>query len=80
MLIVSTPIDFEFEALVVTCAISLLESLISKRFTNSSTEIETKLLEMDKIPYHKKLIYKYRLDQKLLIKLNSKIFLIITHL
>ena len=79
ILLISTPVDFDFETLVIGCAINLLESLLERRFTVSNTNLEEALLQKPKLSYRKKQIYKYRLDQKILLKKNltmlqSKLF------
>lgn len=53
LLVVSSPIDFDFEILVVSSAVSLLESLLKKRFTHSGTDIENVLLGKEKLAYNK---------------------------
>ena len=47
-LLISTPVDAEFELLVVACSIHLLEGLLKARF-KTSTEEDLKLLERDDI-------------------------------
>lgn len=79
LLLISTPVDFDFETLVIGCAINLLESLLERRFTVANTNLEEALLQKPKLSYRKKQIYKYRLDQKILLKKNltmlqSKLF------
>ena len=80
LLIVSQPIDFDFEVLVIGCAINLLESLLEKRFTNKTTDVEKILVGKEKLSYSRKQIYQYRLDQKETIKRNINVLQILMRL
>lgn len=70
ILVISNPIDLEFEILVIGCAITLLQRIQSFRYSSKTTELEETLLKKEKLPYSKRQIYTYRLEQKQQLQRN----------
>ena len=64
LLLISQPVDYDFEVLVLGCAVKLLESLLEKRFSNDTTKVEDALLKQEKLLFHRRQIYQFRRDQK----------------
>jgi len=69
---VSTPVDPDFELLVVACAINLLEGLLSARFKSSSDE-DRKLLADPNLSMRLRFAIMHRLDCKVILESNIKI-------
>jgi hypothetical protein len=68
-ILVSTPVDVEFEMLVLACSINLLNDFFSKRFKTSLEEDE-KALEDPALPYNMRLCLMNRVDLKRIVHRN----------
>ena len=62
-LLVSSPVDAEFEMLVVACTINLLKGLMSSRF-KTKLEDDLKLLEDPELPIRKRFAVLHRVNAK----------------
>jgi len=78
-LLVSTPVDVEFEMLVIACSINLLNDFFGKRF-KTSLEEDLKLIDDPELPYHRRLILTNRIDLKRILCSNIKLFNVLIHL
>ena len=54
-ILISTPVDVEFEMLTLGCAIHLLESLLSNRFRGITVEADEAELTKADLPFRKRL-------------------------
>ncbi len=70
-LLVSAPVDAEFEMLVVACTINLLKGLLASRF-KKSLEDDKKLLEDPTISYRKRFAILHRINAKEVLNSNIK--------
>ena len=68
-LLVSTPVDPDFELLVVACAINLLEGLLTARFKTTIQEDE-KILQQEDISMRVRFAVMHRLDCKKILTSN----------
>jgi hypothetical protein len=78
-ILVSTPVDVEFEMLVLACSINLLNDFFSKRFKTSLEEDEKALADTS-IPYNIRLCLTNRVDLKRIVHSNIKLCNILIHL
>ena len=72
-LLVSTPVDVEFEMLVLACSINLLNDFFSKRF-KSTLEEDLELIKNPQLAYNVRLAIMNRIDLKRILNSNVKIF------
>ena len=70
-LLVSAPVDAEFEMLVVACTINLLKGLLASRFKKSLDD-DKKLLEDTTISYRKRFAILHRMNAKEVLNSNIK--------
>lgn len=68
-ILVSTPVDVEFEMLVLACSTNLLNDFFSKRFKTSLEEDE-KALADPALPYNMRLCLMNRVDLKRIVHRN----------
>jgi len=68
---VSTPVDPEFEMLVIACAINLFENLLQARFKTSAQE-DLIILQQD-IPMRKRFAVMHRYDCKTILTNNIRL-------
>lgn len=68
-LLVSTPVDPEFELLMVACTVNLLDGLRTSRF-KSTREDDMALLKQSDLPIRKRFAVQHRLDCKNILHSN----------
>ena len=78
-ILVSSPVDIEFEMFVLALAVNLLNSLLAKRF-NTSLEEDLEILKRTDLPYRKRLAVMYRRESKLILHSNIKLCNILIHI
>ena len=78
-LLVSTPVDVEFEMLVLACSINLLNDFFSKRF-KSTLEEDLELIKNPQLAYNVRLAIMNRIDLKQILNSNVKIFNVLIHI
>lgn len=71
-LLVSAPVDAEFEMLVVACTINLLKGLLNSRF-KKSIEDDRELLKDSNLPIRKRFAILHRLNAKEVLTSNIKL-------
>lgn len=71
-LLVSTPVDVEFELLVVACTINLLKGLLASRF-KTPLEVDQKLLEDPNLHYRKRFCILHRMNAKEVLNANIRL-------
>ena len=78
-ILVSTPVDIEFEMLVLACSINLLTDFFSKRF-KSSLEEDLELIKNPDLSYNMKLALMNRIDLKRILNSNVRICNVLIHI
>ena len=68
-MLVSTPVDSEFEMLVVACTINLLKGLLTSRF-KTPLEADQALLEDPNLPIRKRFAVMHRMNAKEILDAN----------
>jgi hypothetical protein len=77
-LLVSTPVDVEFEMLVLACSINLLDDFFQKRFpTSLEADLESLAKEQS---YHLRLVLQNRVDLKRILKSNVRVCNVLLHI
>jgi hypothetical protein len=71
-ILISTPVDIEFEMLTLACSIHLLESLLNNRFKQISIEADKAELAKPDLPYRKRLAIVHRVNCKDILTQNIK--------
>lgn len=71
-ILISTPVDIEFEMLTLGCAIHLLESLLKGRFKGCSVDADLQELAKPDLPYRRRLAISHRLNCKQILTANIK--------
>jgi hypothetical protein len=71
-LLVSSPVDAEFEMLVVACTINLLKGLLNSRF-KTPIEVDQKLLEDLNMDYRRRFAVLHRINAKEIIGANIRL-------
>ena len=79
-ILVSTPVDVEFEMLTLGCAIHLLESLLNNRFRGVSCEADRAELAKTDLPWRKRLAVHHRLACKEILVSNIRLANILMHI
>lgn len=78
-ILVSSPVDIEFEMFMLALAINLLNSLLSNRFNTSVAE-DDEILQSKDLPYRRRLAVMYRRESKLILHSNIKLCNILMHI
>lgn len=78
-ILVSTPVDVEFEMLVVACSVNLLTDFFSKRF-KTTLEEDLQLIQDPAISYNTRLCLQNRIDLKRILRANLKICNVLLHI
>ena len=78
-ILVSSPVDIEFEMFMLALAINLLNSLLSNRFNTSVAE-DDEILQNKDLPYRRRLAVMYRRESKLILHSNIKLCNILMHI
>ncbi len=71
-ILISTPVDIEFEMLTLACSIHLLESLLNNRFKSVSIEADRAELNKPDLPQRKWLAICHRINCKEILTQNIK--------
>ena len=61
-ILISTPVDIDFEMLAIGCSIHLLESLVKSRFSNLTVEEDRASLAQKDLPWRRRLAISHRLN------------------
>jgi hypothetical protein len=72
-ILISSPVDAEFELLVVACAINLLQGLLTARFSTSSEE-DLKIMANADISMRVRFAVQHRLDCKTILESNIRYY------
>ena len=79
-ILISTPVDVEFEMLTLGCAIHLLESLLANRFRGISVEADEAELTKTDLPFRRRLAIQHRLACKEILTSNIRYCNILMHI
>ena len=79
-ILISTPVDVEFEMLTLGCAIHLLESLLSNRFRGITVEADEAELTKADLPSRKRLAIHHRIACKEILTSNIRYCNILMHI
>ena len=77
-ILVSSPVDLEFEMFILALAVNLLNTLLEKRFA-TTIEQDTEILKQKDLPYQKRLAVEYRRESKLILQSNIKLCNVLCH-
>ena len=69
-ILISTPVDVEFEMLTIACAIHLLNSLLTNRFRGVSVEADKAELAKPDVPFRRKMAITHRIACKEILTTN----------
>lgn len=78
-ILVSTPVDVEFEMLVIACSINLLQDFLEKRF-KTTLEFDLEAMKNTQLPWRLRLCLINRIDLKNILHSNIKLFNILIHI
>lgn len=78
-ILVSTPVDVEFEMLVIACGINLLNDFFGKRFKTTLAE-DIEALKNPDLSYNARLCLTNRIDLKRILSCNVKICNVLIHI
>ena len=78
-ILVSSPVDIEFEMFMLALAVNLLNSLLTNRFKTTLDE-DIAILKRTDISYRKRLAVMYRRESKLILHSNIKLCNILIHI
>ena len=62
-LLVSSPVDFDFESFILACAMNLLKTMLKSKYPTTLEE-DYKLIEQGNHPYRMKIALIHRINQK----------------
>ena len=78
-ILVSSPVDIEFEMFMLALALNLLNMLLSKRF-KTTIEEDIEMLKRDDLTWRKRLAVTYRRESKKILQSNIKLLNILIHI
>ena len=78
-ILVSSPVDLEFEMFMLALAVNLLNSLLTNRF-KTTLEEDIEILKRQDIPWRKRCAVMYRRESKIILHSNIKLCNILIHI
>ena len=78
-LLISSPVDAEFELLVVACAINMLQGLLTARFKSTEAE-DLKQLEGEGLSMRVRFAIQHRMDSRGILESNIKYYNILARI
>ena len=78
-ILVSSPVDIEFEMFMLALALNLLNMLLTKRF-KTTIEEDIEILKRNDITWRKRLSVMYRRESKKILHSNIKLLNILIHI